>query len=133
VLAVDDEPDNLSVIGDLLELAGAEVKRVRSGEEALAALATYRPTLVLLDLLMPDVDGWQVQRQMRQRPELNAVPIVALTALAMQTDKEKVLAAGFDGYITKPFRALEVLAALSGILKAKAAQPSPRGPQAGEA
>jgi two-component system cell cycle response regulator DivK len=109
VLAVDDEPDNLKLIADVLEFKGAVVAQSQNGQQGLDMLDTFKPTLVLLDLAMPGVDGWEMHRQLRRRTELNHVPIIALTALAMPQDAERVMAAGFDGYITKPFRFNDLL------------------------
>jgi CheY-like chemotaxis protein len=116
VLAVDDEPDNLKLIADLLEFKGASVCRAQNGREGLELLAGFEPTLVLLDLAMPGIDGWEMHRQLRQRRTLDRVPIVALTALAMPEDTRRVLEAGFDGYITKPFRFNDLLDNLVAIV-----------------
>ena len=112
VLVVDDEGDNLNLISDLLEFSGATTSRAKDGLEGLASVDTFQPNVILLDLGMPSMDGWEVQRQLRLRPELARVPIVALTALAMPGDAERVRAAGFDAYITKPFRVKAILADL---------------------
>jgi CheY-like chemotaxis protein len=109
VLIVDDEPDNLRLVSDLLEFNGAKTSGVRDGMRGLQAIETFQPNLILLDLGMPQMDGWEVHRQMRTRPELDDVPIIALTALALPADAEKVHAAGFDGYVTKPFRVRALL------------------------
>jgi CheY-like chemotaxis protein len=109
VLIVDDEPDNLNLIADLLEFSGAKVVRAENGTQALALFERDKPNVVLLDLAMPDLDGWAVHQQLRARPDARGVPIIALTALAMPDDAERVRAAGFDGYITKPFRAKMLL------------------------
>ena len=109
VLVVDDEADNLNLIADLLDYSGATTSRAKDGLEGLALVDTFQPNFILLDLGMPSLDGWEVQRRLRLRPELRGVPIVALTALAMPDDAERVHTAGFDAYITKPFRVREVL------------------------
>lgn len=101
VLVVDDEPDNIEVVAESLEFYGVFVKTASSGKEALAMLADFEPDLVLMDLSMPDMDGWQTRRQIVQQGE-PSYPIVALSAHAMAGDKERAIDAGFDGYITKP-------------------------------
>ena len=73
------------------------------GEEGLLLLQTYQPTLILLDLSMPKMDGWEMLRHIRNRPETARTPVIALTAHAMEGDRERVLGAGFNGYIPKPF------------------------------
>src|SRR4051794_12117862 len=103
-LVIDDEPDNLKLAGDLLEFLGATVERAKNGELALEMADTFEPNLILLDLSMPGLDGWELHRRWRARAEFDLVPIVALTALAMPTDVEKIRAEGFDAYIPKPFR-----------------------------
>jgi CheY-like chemotaxis protein len=103
VLVADDEPDNLQLAAELLEFSGAKVYRASGGRQALELFNEHKPNIVLLDLSMPEVDGWEVHRQLRARPE-GKLPIIALTAHAMPADAEKVRLAGFDGYVTKPFR-----------------------------
>lgn len=115
VLAVDDEPDNLNIVVELMEFQGAKVLRADSGHAALALLQTAQPDIILLDLFMPEIDGWAVQRHVRANPKFDDVPIVALTALVMPNEVERVWAAKFDGYIPKPFRVAELLVELQQI------------------
>lgn len=103
VLVIDDEPDNLHLASEVLTFCGAIVEQASAGRQALDIVDEFGPSLILLDLAMPDIDGWEIHRRLRARPEFNQVPIIALTALAMPQDAEKVKQAGFDGYITKPF------------------------------
>jgi len=117
VLIVDDEPDNLNLVADLLEFSGAKVMRAENGQQALALFEHQKPNIILLDLAMPDLDGWTLQRQLRARPDAQSVPIIALTALAMPDDAERVRAAGFDGYVTKPFRVKTLLDTLNACMK----------------
>jgi len=109
VLIVDDEPDNLLLASELLEFSGATVARTRTGRDLLDMIDDFRPNLILLDLAMPGMDGWEVHQRLRERPDLNDVPVVALTALAMPEDADRVKAAGFNGYVTKPFRISSLL------------------------
>jgi CheY-like chemotaxis protein len=104
VLIVDDEPDNLKLAADLLEYVGATVSAAEGGQQALEMADQFRPNMILLDLAMPELDGWEVHRRLRARKDFDQTPIVALTALVMASDAEKVRNAGFDAYITKPFR-----------------------------
>lgn len=117
VLVVDDEPDNLNLVADLLEFSGAKVLRAENGQQALTLFEHHKPNIVLLDLAMPDLDGWTVQQQLRTRPDAESVPIIALTALAMPGDAERVRTAGFDGYITKPFRVQTLLDTVNACVK----------------
>ena len=104
VLIVDDELDNLNVARKVLSFNGAEVHVARNGVEGLDKLAEVLPTFILLDLSMPEMDGWEMFRQMRQQSDVQDIPVIALTAHAMAGDREKVFDAGFNGYIPKPFR-----------------------------
>jgi CheY-like chemotaxis protein len=103
-LIVDDEPDNVGVARKVLNYGGAKVYVARNGVEGLALLEDVRPTFVLLDLSMPEMDGWEMFRIMKADNTLASIPVIALTAHAMAGDKEKVIATGFNGYIAKPFR-----------------------------
>ncbi len=117
VLVVDDEPDNLKLAADLLEFLGATVGQARNGQQALELIDQFKPNLILLDLAMPEIDGWDVHRRLRARPDYDLVPIVALTALVMAADAQKVRDAGFDAYITKPFRVKTLIEQLTLCIK----------------
>jgi CheY-like chemotaxis protein len=104
VLAADDEPDNLTLVSEALSFRGVTVATAEQGAQVIKLIDHFKPNIVLLDMAMPGLDGWEVQRQLRARPDLRFIPIIALTALAMPEDAERVRLAGFDGYITKPFR-----------------------------
>jgi len=104
VLAVDDEPDSLEVLCEALELHDATVTGVIGGQAAIAALEKLRPTLILTDISMPEIDGYRLLRAIRKMPDLKDVPVIALTAHAMKGDRDLIMAAGFSGYITKPLR-----------------------------
>jgi len=103
ILVVDDNDDNAEIVRSLLESRGFPVFVARDGEEAMALFESARPSLVLLDVLMPGRSGWEVCRLMRQHPEHGrAVRIVMLTALAEWNDKQSAIQTGADDYITKP-------------------------------
>jgi CheY-like chemotaxis protein len=101
-LVVDDEPDNLEVVAETLEYRGATVRTALDGLEALTVLADFTPNVIICDLSMPNMDGWELRSNIRSKPQFQDIPIVALSAHAMVGDKERALAAGFDGYLTKP-------------------------------
>ncbi len=103
VLIVDDDTDNLGVACEFLEFLGATVRTAGNGEEGLAGLKDFEPTVILLDLSMPVMDGWQMIEKLKKDEKLAAIPVIALTAHAMSHDRERVIQAGFDGHITKPF------------------------------
>ncbi|HEX2905735.1 MAG TPA: response regulator [Phototrophicaceae bacterium] len=102
VMVVDDEPDNLEVVAETLEYRGAEVKTALNGKEALDVLEGFSPNLIVTDLSMPLINGWELRTRIKSKPELAAVPVLALSAHAIAGDKERALDAGFDGYLTKP-------------------------------
>ena len=109
VLLVDDEPDNLEVVAETLEFRGAQVKTALNGVEALTVLEQFKPNLFLVDLSMPQMDGWELRTRIKNTPEIQQVPLLALSAHAMIGDKERALSAGFDGYLTKPVNILTIL------------------------
>jgi two-component system, cell cycle response regulator DivK len=104
VLIVDDEPDNVKVAQKILAYNGAEVQIARNGLEGLISLDVFTPTFILLDLSMPEMDGWEMLARVRRNTTFKHTPVIALTAHAMSGDREKVMQAGFNGYIAKPFR-----------------------------
>ncbi|MCU0514435.1 MAG: response regulator [Anaerolineae bacterium] len=122
VLIVDDEPDNVGVAQKVLRYNGAEVHIARNGVEGLAMLEAVRPTFILLDLSMPEMDGWEMFERIRSLPTLQQLPVIALTAHAMSGDREKVLNAGFNGYISKPFRIASFVEDIQMWLRAVAKQ-----------
>lgn len=103
VLIVDDEPDNLNIPREILSFYGAKVHTAANGEAGLEIIRNTPITFILLDLSMPVMDGWEMLKIIRQDPKFTKLPVIALTAHAMRGDKEKVLEAGFTGYISKPF------------------------------
>ncbi|HRW06848.1 MAG TPA: histidine kinase N-terminal 7TM domain-containing protein [Caldilineaceae bacterium] len=102
LLLVEDNETNIRTFSDYLATVGYELEVTRSGTEALTYLRDGRPDLILLDIQMPGMDGWEVARRIRQMAELRTVPIIALTALAMPGDRERCLEAGMDEYLSKP-------------------------------
>lgn len=102
ILVIDDHDLNRELARSILERAGYRVLTAEGGEAGVALAATARPAMVFLDLAMPGKDGFAVIRELKGSPATAAVPVVALTALAMRGDEERALAAGFDAYLTKP-------------------------------
>ena len=102
ILIVDDNPTNLKLARVLLAGERYEVRTAGDAEEALALLQSYRPRLILMDLQLPGMDGLELTRRLKADPALSRVTIIALTAYAMKGDEEKALAAGCDGYVSKP-------------------------------
>jgi CheY-like chemotaxis protein len=117
-LAVDDDLDSLDVIRLTLSFHGADVITANGGEQALELLKTLQPTIVFLDLSMPGIDGWSLLHHIKNELELEETPVVALTAHAMKGDRERVLEAGFDYYMTKPFSPLTFMDDLLAMISA---------------
>jgi len=110
ILVVEDNEDNLQVVCDELEYAGYEVVSAGDGEEAIEKTLAETPDLILMDVSIPIIDGWEVTRRLKADPKTGNIPIIALTAHAMAGDEEKAKAAGCDGYIAKPCTPDEVAA-----------------------
>jgi DNA-binding response OmpR family regulator len=109
VPVIDDEPNIVLSLEVLMKKAGFGVRVARDGEKALAALAKHKPSLVLLDVMMPKRDGYDVCQTMRANPAWRDVRVVMLTAKGRDVERDKGLALGADDYITKPFSTREVL------------------------
>ncbi len=126
VLVVDDDPTVSDVVRRYLERADFEVTLAADGPAALDAVATRRPDLVVLDLMLPGIDGLEVCRRLRERdPDL---PIVMLTALGDEADRVVGLSLGADDYVTKPFSPRELVLRVQSVLRraARSAEPRPR-------
>jgi two-component system, cell cycle response regulator DivK len=102
VLVVEDNEKNMKLFRDVLQAAGYDTVEATTAGQALDLAAANRPDLVLMDIQLPDMDGLEALRRLRADERTAATPVVALTALAMDGDREQFLAAGFDGYISKP-------------------------------
>lgn len=116
VLVIEDNPTNLDLMTYVLQAVGHTVLTASTGEEGIRLAESERPDLVLCDIHLPDLDGMAVARQLRRVPALAQVPFVAVTALAMVGDRERILAAGFDGYIAKPIEPEHFIPGLREIL-----------------
>jgi diguanylate cyclase (GGDEF)-like protein len=117
ILVVDDDPDIARFVEVNLRSAGYDVSVASDGEEALEKAATLRPDLVLLDVMMPRIDGFEVAQRLRRNPQTSNTSIIMLTAKALSTDKVLGLTAGADDYIIKPFDPIELLARVKGTLR----------------
>ncbi|MBK8048937.1 MAG: response regulator transcription factor [Anaerolineales bacterium] len=117
ILLVDDDKAIVKVVRSYLEQAGFEVHAAYNGEDALHALRIERPDLLVLDLMLPDRDGWDITRIIRADPTMGAIPIIMLTARVDDTDKILGLELGADDYITKPFNAREIVARVRALLR----------------
>jgi CheY-like chemotaxis protein len=119
VLIVDDEPNIVLSIKFLIAQEGYEVRTAGSGEEALRALAKRVPDLVILDVMMPKPDGFEICQTIRATPAWRDIPVIILTAKGRDVERQKGLAMGADDYITKPFATKELVAKVKAILQEK--------------
>ncbi|HEU5211461.1 MAG TPA: response regulator [Gaiellaceae bacterium] len=107
ILIVDDNEQNRRLARDVLQFAGFRTLEAAGGVEGLSLAVEHRPDLVLTDIRMPDIDGTEVLRRLREDERTSAIRVVALTSSAMKGDRERFLADGFDGYLEKPIRVRE--------------------------
>lgn len=117
ILVVDDDKQIVRLVRSYLEQAGYHVLTAHNGEMALHTIRRERPDLIVLDLMLPDRDGWEITRIVRSDPNLAALPIIMLTARIEDTDKIIGLELGADDYITKPFNPREVVARVRAVLR----------------
>ena len=112
IVLVEDNEKNRKLARDVLTFQGYRVVEAESAEEGLAAIARERPALVLMDIHLPGIDGIEALRRLRADPGTRNIPVLAVTASAMTHDRQKILAAGFDGYQSKPISVRPFLAAV---------------------
>jgi two-component system, cell cycle response regulator DivK len=110
ILAVEDQDDNMQILRDLLLSVGYEMIEAVNGEEALAAVAKRRPDLILMDIQLPVMDGYEATRRIKADPALQSIPIIAVTSYALSGDEEKARAAGCDDFVPKPYSPRQLLA-----------------------
>ena len=116
ILIVEDNPANMTIGIFLLESAGHTLLSATDAEVGLALAREQRPDLILMDIQLPGMDGLQATMQLKRDPSTQAIPVIALTALAMKGDEERIRAAGCDGYIAKPMRYREFLTTIAAHL-----------------
>ena len=116
ILYVEDNDDNVYMLRGRLTRAGFEVAVASDGEQGVAKAASEVPDLILMDLSLPVLDGWEATRQLKDAPETRPIPIIALSAPAMEGDRAKAIAAGCDDYDTKPVDFPRLLATIQALL-----------------
>lgn len=116
ILYVEDNPQNMRLVRKMLHVGGYDMLEAVDGLTGLDIAAQERPDLILMDINLPDIDGMEATRRLKEDPDLNKIPIVALTANAMFGDRERFLEAGCDGYLAKPISKTELLNTLSYFL-----------------
>jgi two-component system cell cycle response regulator DivK len=119
ILIVEDNQDSRELVAKVLKNKGFEVVEAVDGEEAIQKANTEKPHLILMDISIPKIDGYEVTRRLKSQDEFTDIPIVALTAHAMKGDREKFIAVGFEGYISKPIDVREFPEQIRSYLKGK--------------
>jgi two-component system cell cycle response regulator DivK len=117
ILVVDDNAVSRELLRYILKPLGLEIVEAAFGVEALERIAEERPDVVLLDLDMPGLDGYGVLREVRRRPEWAGLRVIAVTAYAMESDRDRAISAGFDGYLTKPINAVQIRKYVEDLLR----------------
>ena len=116
ILIVEDQEDNRAILRDLLTSAGYTYIEAVNGGDGVEAARRQRPDLILMDIQLPVLDGYQATRQIKADPQLRAIPVIAVTSYALSGDKSKALAAGCDAYVTKPYSPRQLLAIVRSFL-----------------
>jgi DNA-binding response OmpR family regulator len=119
ILIVDDTPKNVKLLADVLSVKGYEVETAASGKEALEKVNNVTPDLVLLDVVMPNMTGYEVCRQIRANPQTEMLPVVMVTALDPGEERVKGIEAGCDDFLSKPINQPELLARVRSLLRIK--------------
>jgi two-component system cell cycle response regulator DivK len=110
ILVVEDHEDNLQILRDLLENTEYDMIEAKDGEQAFIAAGRHRPDLILMDIQLPIMDGYEVTRRIKSDEALQSIPIIVVTSYALSGDEEKALAAGCDAYVSKPYDPIALLA-----------------------
>jgi len=116
ILVVEDQEDNRQILRDLLSSAGYEMSEAGDGQEALAAVAKQRPDLILMDIQLPVMDGYEATRRIKSDPKTRSIPIIVVTSYALSGDESKARDAGCDAYVTKPYSPRALLAKIKEFL-----------------
>ena len=117
ILIVEDNPKNLKLVRDTLQVKGYETLEAGTGEEGVQLARERHPALVLMDIQLPGINGIEALRQLRADPTTGAIPVIAVTASVMMDDRQKIMAAGFDGFQGKPISVRELLETVRRILQ----------------
>ncbi len=116
ILVIEDTADNRQILSDLLTAAGYAMLEAEDGERGVALAAEARPDLILMDVQLPNIDGYEATRRIRLNPETRHIPIIAVTSYALSGEEAKAADAGCDGYVAKPFSPRAILAMVRGLL-----------------
>ncbi len=121
VLIVEDNELNMKLFNDLLQAHGYNTLQTRDGREVLSMTRKHRPDLILMDIQLPEISGLEIAKMLKADDDLNAIPVVAVTAFAMKGDEQKIRNGGCDGYIAKPISVNNFLQTVSKFLEARPA------------
>jgi two-component system cell cycle response regulator DivK len=110
ILVVEDHEDNRRILRDLFSSAGLEMIEAVTGEEGISMAKSHRPDLILMDIQLPELDGYEATRRIKSDPELRSIPIIAVTSYALSGDDVRAYEAGCSAYVTKPFSPRQLLA-----------------------
>ncbi len=116
ILVVEDQEDLRGILRDLLTGSGYEVAEAADGRDGVAKAKSVRPDLILMDIQLPVIDGYEATRLIKADPNLAATPVIAVSSFAMKGDEEKARASGCDSYVTKPYSPLQLLRLIQGFL-----------------
>ena len=116
ILVVEDQEDNRQILRDLLTKNGFAIDEAENGEEALVAVVRQRPDLILMDIQLPLLDGYEATRRIKANPELRSIPIIVVTSYALSGDEAKAREAGCDAYVTNPYSPRQLLAKIKEYL-----------------
>ena len=117
ILVIEDQEDNRRIMRDLLTSVGFDIVEAATGEEGVSAAEIHRPALILMDIQLPDFDGYEATRRIKANPALSSIPIIAVTSYALSGDDVKAFEAGCDAYFSKPFSPRKLLAKIHEYLK----------------
>jgi len=117
ILVVEDQEDNRQILRDLLGSAGFRMIEAHDGAQALSVARSQRPDLILMDIQLPLVDGYEATRSIKRDPELNRIPVIAVTSYALSGDERRAREAGCDGYVAKPYSTRALLAKICQYLE----------------
>ena len=109
ILVVEDQEDNRQILRDLLGATNYEMVEAENGQQAIDAVAKKKPDLILMDIQLPVMDGYEATRRIKANPDWKAIPIIVVTSYALSGDAEKARAAGCDDYVTKPYSPRQLL------------------------
>jgi two-component system, cell cycle response regulator DivK len=117
ILVVEDQEDNRQILRDLLSSAGFRMIEAHDGQQALTVARSERPDLILMDIQLPIVDGYEATRNIKRDPELRHIPVIAVTSYALSGDEKKAVEAGCNAYVAKPFSTRYLLAKIGQFLE----------------